>query len=656
MAPVATPAPPPRLLDRLTDALRTRGYVASIRQAYVDWARRYILFHGKRHPQEMGSAEVGAFLEHLAHQEPATLFTLAEARGALLFLYQVVLGQPLGTLPTSVGATGAALATAPRLLDQIRHVLRVRHYARRTEDCYVDWVRRFILFHGKRHPADLGAPHVEAFLTHLAVQGHVSASTQNQALCALVFLYKQVLEIEIGRLHFGPATRPVRLPVVLSRDEVRRVLEAVEGAEGAYRLMADLLYGAGLRRLECCRLRVKDLDLERGQILVRGGKGDKDRVVMLPRKLRPALAARIDSRRALHDRDLARGVAGVDLPDALARKYPKAARELGWQFVFASQQLSREPRRGAVGRHHLHEAALQRAVALAARRAGLVKRVSCHTFRHSKSPWNLSPQVHAPARAGSRRADRAATARPQGRQHGHDLPPRHGERRRRRAQPARPARRPLPRRGGRGRQRLAPAQRGWRSSAALRCGPRRQLTWRGPARASYNPRGGRRSLPVAFPPSEERMARHRLSRNATCPCGSGKKYKHCCWGKGFAWVEDDQGNLFRDVPLPGEALPLLEEQRRKFRQQFGRDMGPDDLGFFDAPPLEQVEHQLVQAMQRAGLDPALIHAFEQTGLLVTEDNQHLIAEQDLQAWQAAVAEYRARHHPPEGEQQERSQP
>jgi hypothetical protein len=142
------------------------------------------------------------------------------------------------------------------------------------------------------------------------------------------------------------------------------------------------------------------------------------------------------------------------------------------------------------------------------------------------------------------------------------------------------------------------------------------------------------------------MARRKLSRNAPCPCGSGKKYKHCCRGKGFAWVQDEQGHLFREAPLPAEALPLLEEQRQKFRRQFGRDAGPADLLFFDAPPLEQVEHQLVQAMKRAGLDPAFIHAFEQTGLLVTEDNQHLIAEPDLQAWQAAVAEYQARHQAP----------
>jgi integron integrase len=357
--------------------------VASLRQAYVDWARRFIVFHSQRHPQELGPAEVGAFLENLAGQEPATVFTLAEARGALVFLDEVVLGQPLGDLPTAVGASGGALAVAPAC--STRFGTCCGFATRRAGPRIATSIGPggFILFHDKRHPADLGAAHLEAFLTHLAVRGHVSASTQNQALCALVFLYKQVLEIEVGRLHFGPATRPARLPVVLSREEVRRVLEAVEGADGVYRLMVDLLYGAGLRRLECCRLRVKDMDVERGQIVVRGGKGDKDRVVMLPRKLRPAIVSQMERRRALHDRDLARGVARVELPHALARKYPNAARELGWQFLFASQQQSRDPRTGAAGRHHLHEAALQRAVAQAARRTGLTKRVSCHVFRHS---------------------------------------------------------------------------------------------------------------------------------------------------------------------------------------------------------------------------------------------------------------------------------
>jgi integron integrase len=241
-------------------------------------------------------------------------------------------------------------------------LLRVRHYSRRTEDCYVDWARRFILFHGKKHPCDLGTAHVEQFLTHLAVQGRVAASTQNQALNALVFLYKQALEIDLGSLHHLHAKRPERLPVVASRDEVRRVLEVLDGADGLYPLAVELLYGAGLRKMECLRLRVHDVDLQRHQILVRGGKGDKDRIVMLPRKTRAGLAAQLDRRRQQHERDLVRGVAWVELPHALDRKYPQAPRELGWQFLLASRQLSRDPRSGRVGRHHLHEGALQRAV------------------------------------------------------------------------------------------------------------------------------------------------------------------------------------------------------------------------------------------------------------------------------------------------------
>jgi integron integrase len=368
----------------VSDALCIRGYVSAIRRAYLDWIRRYIHFQHLRHPQELGAAEVAAFLNHLALDGQTPTFSLMEARAALSFLYEIVLAKALGELPTNVGQEGGVVTMPqPRLLEQIRHVLRVRRYALTTEDCYVDWARRFILFHDKRHPRDLGAVHVEQFLTHLAVEGHVSASTQNQALNALVFLYKQVLEIELGQLRFGPAKRPARLPVVLSREEVHRVLEAVEGAAGVYRIMVELLYGAGLRLLECCRLRLKDIDGERRQLLVRSGKGDKDRVVMLPRKLVPALTELLARRRRLHDRDLARGVARVALPDALDRKYPNAARELAWQYLFASRQLSKDPRTGALGRHHLHPAAVQRAVKQAAQQAGIIKRVSCHTFRHS---------------------------------------------------------------------------------------------------------------------------------------------------------------------------------------------------------------------------------------------------------------------------------
>lgn len=271
----------------------------------------------------------------------------------------------------------------PRLLDQVRQVLRVRHYALRTEGCYVQWITRFILFHGKRHPRDMGAAEVVQFLSHLAVQGHVSASTQNQALNALVFLYQQVLEIDLGRFDAVRARRPKRLPVVLAPEEVAAVLGRVSGADGVFRLMARLLYGCGLRLLECCRLRVKDVQLARGQIVVRGGKGDKDRVVMLPRSVRSDLERQLAWRRRRHERDLARGVARVELPDALERKYPRAAQEIGWQFVFASRQLSSCPRTGRLGRQHVFPGSVQRAVAAAGEAAGLEKRIHCHAFRHS---------------------------------------------------------------------------------------------------------------------------------------------------------------------------------------------------------------------------------------------------------------------------------
>jgi integron integrase len=244
-------------------------------------------------------------------------------------------------------------------------------------------IKRFVFFHGKRHPRDLGAAEVEQFLTDLAVRGHVAASTQNQALNALVFLYSQVLGIELGRLDAVRARRPKRLPVVLSPEEVHKVLAHVDGNDGIFLLMARLLYGCGLRVMECCRLRVKDIGLERRQIVVRGGKGNKDRVVMLPRAVHGALERQLDWRRGLHERDVARGVARVELPDALERKYPRAAQELGWQFLFASRQLSRCPRTGRPGRHHIFPGSVQRAVKEAAAAAGFGKAIHCHTFRHS---------------------------------------------------------------------------------------------------------------------------------------------------------------------------------------------------------------------------------------------------------------------------------
>jgi integron integrase len=380
------PPPPPRLLDLLRQAARQHGHPEPAVASLADWARRFILFHGKRHPRDLGLTELGQFLDSVAATDKDPVPAIAAARDALDFLYRHLLRLDRGELP---------LPRPPRLLDQARQVLRVRHYAHSTEDCYLQWIIRFIRFHGKRHPRDMGTAEVEQFLPHLAVAGRVSASTQNQALNALLFLYQQVLDIDLGRLDAVRARRGKRLPVVLSPEEVAAVLARVEGADGAFHLMARLLYGAGLRLMECCRLRVKDLDLSRGQIIVRAGKGNKDRVVMLPRSARADLDRQLDWRRRLHDRDLAKGVARVELPDALERKYPRAAQELGWQFLFASRQLSRCPRTGRPGRHHVFPASLQRAVAQAGRAAGLRQPIHCHRntdrMRMVASPCHAEP-------------------------------------------------------------------------------------------------------------------------------------------------------------------------------------------------------------------------------------------------------------------------
>jgi integron integrase len=269
----------------------------------------------------------------------------------------------------------------PRLLDRVRAACRVRHYSLRTEEAYANWVRRFVLFHGKRHPLEMGAAEINAFLTHLAVDGHVSASTQNQAFSALLFLYQKVLEVEPGRIEGAVrASRPRRLPVVLSREEVRRVLAELTGT---YRLIGLLLYGAGLRLLEALRLRVKDVDFALNQIVVRQGKGDKDRRTMLPAAVKPELAAHLERVRQLHRKDLAAGFGRVYLPDALDRKLPAAPTDWLWQYVFPSARLSRDPRSGETRRHHAHEGSVSRALTEAGRRAGLNKRLTSHAFRHS---------------------------------------------------------------------------------------------------------------------------------------------------------------------------------------------------------------------------------------------------------------------------------
>ncbi len=288
---------------------------------------------------------------------------------------------PGGLVREGPAAPIAGTATEPRLLDLVRAAIRVRHYSRSTEKAYVGWIRRFILFHGKRHPDRMAADELTRFLSHLAVVGMVSASTQNQALSALLFLYRDVLGRELAWMdEIVRARRPARLPVVLARGEVAALLRELHGVE---RLMASLLYGAGLRLLECCRLRVKDIEFSRGELLVRDGKGGKDRVTLLPSGLREPLQAHLAGVRDQHGRDLQRGLGSVELPEALERKYPRAALEWGWQWVFPATRFYLDLASGRRRRHHLHETVLQRAVREAARRARIPRPVSCHALRHS---------------------------------------------------------------------------------------------------------------------------------------------------------------------------------------------------------------------------------------------------------------------------------
>jgi integron integrase len=282
-----------------------------------------------------------------------------------------------GTATDAPDATGKP----PRLLDQVRARMRRLGLARRTEEAYVSWIRRFILSQGKRHPRDMGAPEVEAFLTDLALNREVAASTQNQALAALLFLYREVLGIDLPWLtDIRRAKRPRRLPTVLSREEVTALLCELAGVQW---LMAALLYGSGLRLLECLRLRVQDVDFARREVLVQQGTGGKDRRTVLPAGLEAPIRAHLVEVRRMHERDLAAGFGAVWLPDALARKLRGAAREWCWQYVFPASRRSRDPRDGTERRHHLDESVLQRAVKRAAAQAGLAKRATCHTLRHS---------------------------------------------------------------------------------------------------------------------------------------------------------------------------------------------------------------------------------------------------------------------------------
>jgi integron integrase len=273
------------------------------------------------------------------------------------------------------------MARKPRLLEQVRARIRFLHYSVATERAYCEWIRRFILFHDKRHPSELGAAEIESFLSHLAERRNVSASTQNQALNALLFLYRQVLEMEFPELRgVARAKKPKRLPVVLTRKEINALFAHLDGRT---RLMAGLLYGAGLRLMECVRLRTKDIDFDYQNIIVREGKGNKDRVTLLPETLVGALQEHLRHIRTLHEHDLARGHGRVALPFALSRKYPNAEREWAWQYVFPARGLRPDAADGVLRRSHIDPKQLQRAIKSAVRTAGIDKPASCHSLRHS---------------------------------------------------------------------------------------------------------------------------------------------------------------------------------------------------------------------------------------------------------------------------------
>ncbi len=279
----------------------------------------------------------------------------------------------------------------PLLLDQVRSTIRLKHYSIRTEEAYVSTIRRFILYHGKRHPREMGTDEIRQYLSHLATAGQVAASTQNVALAALLFLYREVLDIPLPLVEgVERAKRPQRLPVVLTPEEARRVLAAITGT---HHLMAALLYGAGMRLMECVRLRVKDVDFAYQQITVRDGKGERDRRTVLPQPMSEALRHHLARVKLQHEEDVRQGHGAVYLPYALARKYPAAATDWVWQYVFPASKLSLDPRTGVWRRHHASEDRLQRVVGQAVKQAGVSKRASCHTFRHYAASRTMPSEV-----------------------------------------------------------------------------------------------------------------------------------------------------------------------------------------------------------------------------------------------------------------------
>ncbi len=393
------------------EAVLSRSVPKSRAAWYLKWAQRFAL--SSPGPLRSRTAEqITAFLQGIAERPNLEQWHAAQASDALKILYQDVLNcewaltWPPSDAPDTGGPTGTHEAKDPApactkappvfrdeappgeidrqysgIFQRLRREIRVRHYSIRTERAYEQWVRRFIAFHNLKSPEELGPEQVREYLEYLAEEREISANTQNQALNALVFLYEKILKEPFGSLgDFAKAKRPQRLPVVLTREEVDRLLAQLSGVRA---LMAGLLYGCGLRLMECLRLRVKDIDFEQRQIIVRDGKGQKDRVTVLPRRYEQHLREHLEAVRAQHKKDLAQGLGEVYLWPSLERKYPKASKEWGRQYVFPAERFSADPRSKKIRRHHLHETVLQEAVKNAARKAGLHKQVSCHVLRHS---------------------------------------------------------------------------------------------------------------------------------------------------------------------------------------------------------------------------------------------------------------------------------
>jgi integron integrase len=369
----------------------------------IKWAQTFVRELGDKTIEEAGPEDVRKFIDKLHHRHSVKPFQIKQANQVLMILFcellktdwakkwPVQLGEPEGKIQHQ-NNTSQSYRKFPVSLENCRkqhaeifnkmtNAIRTRHYSIRTEKSYQDWVARFFAFHQPIAPDKLSSQHVEQFLEFLAVERQVAASTQNQALNALAFLMKNVLKIDIvDQLSFSRAKRPARLPIVLSKEQVKALLARLQDI---YALLAGLVYGTGMRLMECLRLRVKDIDFSKNTILVREGKGAKDRVTPLPKKYRKELEQQLEHAQNLHQKDLANGLGEALIPDALSRKYPTASREWGWQFAFPSNRLSVDPGTKKVRRHHIHENSLQKAVKKAAKEAGLASGVSVHTLRHS---------------------------------------------------------------------------------------------------------------------------------------------------------------------------------------------------------------------------------------------------------------------------------